>query len=135
MKHLKAFVSGLTLPAVLLPFIFMLVTYSAKELNNSTLVFMHFIPVIWGIWNVLYFAFFRNVSIASFNEDIKIGIWGAILGLLLACIAIFWFNITASISLHIPHYLPLIIAPILYAILWRYIVKKLNDVLGVGRFF
>lgn len=67
------------------------------------------------------------------NRHVRIFIAGAILGLIIAAIGVYWLNIPGLLG--VPqnwHYVPLIAGPIFYGILWLIFVRPLNDVLGVN---
>ena len=59
MKYFRAFIAGLVLPSIILP-IFLCIALAAGKSQILTIPFLHFIPVIWGIWNILYFSFFKK---------------------------------------------------------------------------
>lgn len=129
MRYLKIFISGLVLPTVLLPFLLLIISEEGKS-QLLTLPFIHFLPLIWGIWNVLYFIiFFRFLPE---NRFFSFAIWGAVLGFLVACYGVFALKIPALFELP-NNYLPLIVGPILYAIFWSCVVEPLNRLLGVYR--
>lgn len=131
MRYLKMFIAGLALPSFLLPFIFIL-SWLIANTQVFTYLFPHLIPLIWGIWNILYFEFFSTVLPGS--ENTKWLLTGGILGLLIAIYGVFVMNAPALIGMPTSlHYLPIIVGPIVYAILWRYVVKPLNELLGVLR--
>lgn len=130
MTYLRAFIAGLVLPSVIVPLgiLSALTVHKPQLLENP---FVHFIPIIWGIWNILFFAYFNRVLPGNLNT--RLIITGAILGLLVAACGIFWVGIPDIIGLtNQLRYLPLILGPVLYAILWRYIVKPLNELLGLS---
>lgn len=129
MKYIKMFIAGLAFPSVLVPFLLSIGLLAGKP-QILTITFLHFIPLIWGIWNILYFVFFKDILPGS--EATKLLLTGGILGFLVAVLGIFWFKVPnimgVSQSLI---YLPLILGPVIYAIFWLYIVKPLNDLLDV----
>jgi len=129
MNHIKAFISGLVVPSIILPLVVVIAMETGKG-QVLTHPFIHFIPWIWGIWNVLYFAFFKDFL--PKNLEASLLITGAVLGLLIAIYGVFVLNIPSAVGLPPPlHDIPLIAAPILYAILWRYVVHPINQLLGV----
>src|SRR5262245_19465825 len=78
------------------------------------------LPILWGIWNLLW---------ARHHPRVSIGVWGAALGLgaaaginayLLA--TAMWFRAAALL---------LVFLPTLYWLLWRLAVGPLNEALGV----
>lgn len=129
MKYVKIFIAGLTLPSILLP-LFLCIALIFGKSQILTIPFLHFIPLIWGFWNVLYFVFLREILPG--NANTRLFLTGAILGLFIAIYGVFWLNI--PILLGFPHslnYLPLILGPIIYGFLWLFIVKPLNELLAI----
>lgn len=128
MQYLKAFMAGIVLPSILLP----IGLYTAIAMGKPQLLgipFLHTIPLIWGIWNMLYFAFFK--PLLPMNVNVRLLLTGAILGLLVACCGIFWLHLPRLLEMGKFWYLPLFIGPVLYAILWWLVVRPLNEVLGL----
>ena len=130
MKFLKAFIAGITLPSVILPF----GLYALNALGKGQILQMtsiHFLPLIWGLWNALYFVFLRYF-LYVFGLHGRLYITGALLGLLIAIGGVYWLHLPEDLGVHdYLKYLPLLIAPIIYAFLWRYIVYPLNQVVGL----
>lgn len=127
MKLLKSFIAGIVVPSIILPIIILLAVYLGKS-QILTIPFLHFIPVIWGIWNMLYFTVFKNIL--PENQDTRLLITGALLGFLIAAVGIFYLDIPHLIGMPDQlHYLPLIVGPLVYAVLWRFLVKDLNHIL------
>lgn len=128
MKYIKMFIAGIALPSTLVPFLLCLAKYAGKP-QLLDIPFLHFIPLLWGVWNILYFTWFDKIEL---RETPRLLLTGAILGLLVASIGVFWLHIQAVLGLPASlTYLPLIVGPILYAILWLYIVKPINHLLGL----
>ncbi len=126
MKWLKAFIAGIVVPSIILPIVVLLASYLGKA-QILTVPFLHFIPVIWGLWNILYFAFLKNFL--PENQDLRLYITGGILGFLVAVYAVFWLDVPHLIGLDSIRYLPILLGPVLYAVLWRFLVKDLNHIL------
>lgn len=130
MKYIKMFISGMALPSFIIPFL----VIAALNYGKSQIIgqpFLHFIPLIWGVWNILYFLIFTKILPG--NTTIRILLTGGILGLLIAIYGVFWLHIPSILGLpESMKYLPLLIAPIIYSILWLIIVKPLNDLLGLS---
>lgn len=130
MKYLRAFIAGLVLPSILIPIILCI----ASHLGHKEVLLIpaiHTIPIAWGIWNILYFAVGQKAL--PFELNTRLLITGAVLGLLIAIAGIFILHIPTALGLVTPWtYLPLIVGPILYALLWRYVVKPLNVLLGLA---
>jgi apolipoprotein N-acyltransferase len=130
MKYLKAFIAGVALPSLILP-IGLLALKSVGKQEILTLPAIHFLPLIWGLWNVLYFLLLRPL-LYVFGLESRLYFTGALLGFLVALAGIFWLHIPEELG--IPPYLEyllLIALPIVYALLWRSLVKPLNDIVGL----
>ena len=129
MRYLRAFISGVFLPSLILPFL-MLLYWSLGKANVLNVKFLHFIPILWGIWNVLYVGLFQYILRG--HESAKMFVSGAVLGLIVALIAVYGLKLPSVIGLpKYLAYLPLIIAPIAYGILWWLIVLPLNHIVGI----
>ena len=127
MRLIKIFMAGITFPSILLPCFIILFFENSQIL---TIPFIHFIPVIWGIWNILYVKFF--VEFFPGNSNLKLLISGAVLGLLIASYAVYVLNIPSLLEWPTSFtYIPLFIGPILYVIFWLFIVHPLNQLVGV----
>lgn len=127
MIYIKRFIIGLALPSVILPFM-LLSVYMAHKPGFLSIPFLYFIPMIWGIWNVLDHMIFKRVL----NKDKMLHslIVGAILGLLIATVGVCCFDASKLLGLSSSlTYLPLLIGPLLYALLWAFVVRPLNDLI------
>lgn len=127
MDHFKAFIAGIVVPSIILPFG---LYFAASHGNHQVLglTSLHFLPLVWGLWNVLYFAFFKNFFK---DQNIRLLVTGAVLGFLVAAYAVYHLHIGAVLGHPQLHYLPLVVAPIVYALLWRFAVKPVNDLVGL----
>lgn len=129
MNYIRAFIAGLALPSVLIPFLMSLLI-TLKKPQALDMPFFHFIPIFWGIWNVLFVLVFNKILRGDLGTRMLIA--GAILGFLVAVYGVFWLNLPAVLGLSsVWGFLPLIGAPIAYAILWWLVVRPLNALLGV----
>lgn len=129
MRFIKIFIAGMAFPSFLIPFL-LLFAWLAGRTEILAHPFIHFIPLIWGVWNILYFTWLEGVLPG--DQKVKLLLTGGILGLLIAILAVFVFD--APMLLGLPQsvmYLPLIIAPIVYAVIWLYAVDPINRLLGV----
>ncbi len=129
MKYIKMFIAGMIVPAVILP----LLLFLAVLLGRSQILgipFLHFIPLIWGVWNILYFTLFTKM-LPEYPKT-RLLLAGGVLGFLIAAYGVVWLNIPALLGFPKSfYYLPLLLGPILYALLWLFVVKPLNRLLGV----
>lgn len=130
MKYVRIFIAGMAFPSILLPFLFFLAWVFGKT-QIFSIPFLHFIPLIWGIWNILYFTYFLKKF--PQNPTVRLLITGGILGFLIAIYGVFVLNIPTLMGFPKSFtYLPLIVVPILYAVFWLFIVQPLNRMLGVN---
>jgi hypothetical protein len=127
MFNARAFISGIIIPSIFIPFgLTIWAILGHREVMNE--LFVHWLPIIWGLWNVFYFAKLRDYL--PVRQDLSLFLTGAILGILVSIIGVFIIGIPAMIG--IPNYFPLIFVPVLYGIVWLYLVKPLNNLLGVN---
>ena len=129
MKIFKPFLAGMILPAFMLPFITIILYVFRGEYSHFFLI-APFIPLIWGIWNILFINF-ETIS-PIIDRDINIWLWGSLLGLILISIATLFsipkeiYKIEGFMSYGI-----FFLAPIVYGIVWRYFVKYFNETLDL----
>jgi hypothetical protein len=132
-KYLKVFIAGLAFPATILPFIYSSLFLSGHNavINIPVQFIPHYLPIIFGLWNMLYFAIGEKCPIK--NKYRRLLAWGALLGLIATLIGIFIIGLPELLyGLTGPlQYLPLIVVPIFYGLIWRYVVSSLNDLLGL----
>lgn len=123
--YFKAFLVGLAIPAILLPFVLYGGVWIGKpELLN--VIVLHFLPLVWGIWNIFFLLFFQWLKPGNVNASYFL--MGGLLGLFLAIYGVFGLNLPGLVDVHPPlSYLPLLFVPILYALLWRGFIKPLNQ--------
>jgi hypothetical protein len=131
---LRAYLAGIAVPTIFLMIVATVFTlvryvYNAPIPIERVIVFpMAFVPNLWGLWNVLYAAFFTQ-------GRISLGIFGCLLPLLLAPLGYF---VARMLEFPIPHPIfslapiGLPVAMILYYLAWKYLVGSLNAELGIG---
>jgi hypothetical protein len=130
MNYFRAFIAGLVVPSIILPF-GLTALYLLGKQQVTTNPYIHFLPLVWGIWNVLYFLVFKWILYVV-RVDFRMYFVGGLLGLLVAVAAIFWFDLPSVMGMqHYLRYAPLVAAPVIYAIIWRFLVKPLNEMLGL----
>lgn len=121
--YLKALVVGAALPALLVPLVLYLFVGFGKE-EVLTKPVLHVIPLIWGLWNVLFVALFRHILIPRLSYWVA----GGVLGLLVAIWGVFWLQLPSMLGLSgLFGLLPLVGVPVVYALVWRWVVKPLNE--------
>jgi hypothetical protein len=130
MQSLKAFISGITVPSVLIPFILSGLIYAGKsEISTNPLI--HFIPLLWGIWNVFYFGFLKDIIPGELN--LRLFITGALLGLIVAFLSVYVLNVPSLLGVPPDYkYFPFIVGPIFYGLVWVIFVKHLNNAVGLN---
>lgn len=128
MNLFRGFIAGIVLPTILLPILLFTAIHYGKE-EILTIPFIHLIPVIWGIWYLLYFFIFKHILPGSFT--LKYFITGAVLGFLIAYYGVYELHIPEILDFEEYRHYPLVIAPIAYAIIWRIIVKPIGSFIGI----
>jgi hypothetical protein len=132
-KFVKAFIAGMALPAVLLP-----IAYTMLYLNIHSVVTQHtlqfipmYLPLAWGVANAIFFAMQGEGSTKNANSGLIVT--GACLGFLVAVFGVFVAHIPTMVfgNLRDMQYAPLVVVPVVYAILFRYVVKWINKTVGV----
>lgn len=132
-RYVKAFIAGMAFPGVALP-----LAYSALFMSKHQPLMHHpiqfipmYLPLVWGLANMVYAKVYGNASPKKAN----VGYWviGIVLGFIVAAVGIY--------ALHLPHAVfgvtrqyelaPLVIVPIVYGLVFRYIVKWLNKVVAI----
>lgn len=129
MKLFRPLLAGLTLPAVMLPFL-LLFFYFFKGGFSVLFLIAPFVPLVWGFWNILFINF-ESIS-PIIDRDINIWLWGALLGLIFVSLMSL-FGFTKSL-LNIEGFMTygiFFLVPLLYGIVWRYFVKNINESLDL----
>lgn len=132
-KFVKAFIAGMALPAIFLPLAYtILYFYVHGPFAAHALQFIPmFLPLAWGLANAIYIKLQEESSPKGVNSGLIVT--GACLGFLVAVFGVFIIHVPSMVFGHASslQYLPLVLVPIIYAILWRYVVKWINKLLGV----
>lgn len=129
MQYLRAFIAGIVFPSVVLSIALFFALVLGKA-HIMTKPFLHIIPILWGVWNVLYFTYFYKFL--HRNQNVRLFITGAVLGLVVATFAT-WLRLPEEMGISAEYwYLPLIIAPMIYGFIWVFVVKPLNEVVGLS---
>lgn len=130
---IKSMLAGMGFPGIALPVIYTaLYLYNPALIQSNPLQFIPmYIPILFGITNIIYL----KMGHRFFIQDINLRLWatGACLGLIVAIFGVFILKLPALVFglSHGFQYLPLILLPVIYGALFRYIVKALNQILGV----
>lgn len=132
-KFVKAFLAGVGFPAVFLPLAYTMLffmEYPSMKIHSLQFVPMY-IPIVFGLANML----FVRLSDGTPAKNLDAGLWttGACLGFIVAVIGVFVLHVPTMIfgDMHGFQYLPLIALPIIYGVIFRYVVKWLNKAVGI----
>jgi hypothetical protein len=127
-RYVRAFLAGIGLPTIVVCVAGLIAVVMfdglAPPIQRAILVPIAVNPVIWGLWNVLWFA--------SGSRRLPLGWHGTILGVLLVAI-----GVLAAPSLQVSAITPeagaaaALPTGIAYHVLWRWGVASLNSVLAV----
>ncbi len=133
MTHIKAFIAGILFPAMLFPFVryFMHVQKLIGPEARSLQWFIIFMTLAWGFWNVIFFALEENCPMRG--KAIRPWFFGIMLGLITSAIGVFVidmpekvFGLTGALQ-----YIPLLIVPVVYGVIWKYLIHFINVLVGV----
>ncbi len=132
--YLRAYLAGIAVPTVFLLVVMTNYTIIRYVWDipipiERVIVFpMAAVPNAWGLWNVLYRAFFAG-------RRVSLGVFGGALPLLLVPCG---YGVTRLSGFTVPHVV-LAVAPfalpvgvIVYYLVWKYIVGFLNAELGIA---
>lgn len=133
--YIKAFISGFVFISFFTTFIVLLAQITGNF--NILVSEITLAALVFGVWNMLYF-FLKNKV-----KSIPIGLWGALLGFLFGlvtllrseththhneAILILFDNIFNPETFNfVFHTLSIIWLPILYFLIWHFIIKWLNN--------
>jgi hypothetical protein len=132
--YLRAYLAGIAIPTLALLFIttaytVMRYVYNVPVPVERVIVFpMAAVPNAWGLWNLLWIALLEK-------RGVSLGLFGGALPLLLIPAALLLMRfVSFPIPGDVLRYLPflLVIAPILYYLVWKHFVGFLNAELGIG---
>lgn len=124
---LKAFISGISFPSVAIPISYLCLYYfsgvKATTITTSPLSPIY-MPLFFGVANVVYVRIHRSFP-AKYNDALLIAI-GLLLGVIVNFLHITTLLQSLLVNLPISTNLSL---PIIYALIFRFIVKPLNKLL------
>ncbi len=131
MKYFRAFVAGMLLPAVLAPFLIAFLVLKGEGAAVASLPFLYFGPLLWGLWNMVFFATKQMVPIN--NRNVKIGVYGAVYGLASALINTLGFEFTSKINAFPESmiFFSIVLYPIILYVVWKYVINALNFIFDV----
>lgn len=132
-KFIRAFVAGMLFPAVFLPiaYTFMYI-FKIHNLHTQVLQFVPmYIPILFGLTNVLYVQ--RVIGESTRHANKKLWLTGIVFGLIIAAFGVYVLHLPTVIFgfTNAIQYAPLIIIPIFYGAIFRFIIKWLNKIIAV----
>lgn len=126
---LKEFIAGLSVPATLMPFVYATLYFTGPETVRTTPIeFLPLsLPIIYGLWNIVYFKIGKKCPIKSRSP--RLFVHGATLGLMLALVGVFIIGLPKIVfnAQGLSYYAPLVVVPLLYGTIWRYLVGPVNN--------
>jgi len=124
----KIFLAGLAPLGSILPFVYtFLYAFDLSSVRTLSLQFIPlYLPIIFGVWNVLYFHTLRKWF--PRNQNRRLWIAGIILGFILGLVEVYVVKLPerALGMTGVMVYIPIFIAPVFFGALWRYVVKWFN---------
>lgn len=130
-KSIKAFVAGMAFPAIFLPLLYTFLFFTNQRVAHIEIQFMPmYIPLVFGLANVLYVHMTEG---SQKNANVSLWFTGGCLGFIVAVIGVFVMHFPTMIFgvTHELQYLPLVVVPVVYGLIFRYIVKYFNKTLSV----
>ncbi len=128
---IRAFAAGAALPALLMPLI--LIFFSQLGFgSHSEHSYFHFIPLIWGVWNILCQGICKRCLPAS--ETSRMAISGIVLALLIAGGATYLTTLPSLVSstLGIPWIALVGGITAVYSLVWATLLQRINHLVGLS---
>jgi hypothetical protein len=132
-SFVKAMLAGMGLPSLFLPFAYtVLYFYKGDVIQENPLQFIPmYLPILFGIANVINLKIGARWIIKGVNNQL----WatGAILGFIVSIVGVFVFHIPTLVFGFTGDlkYFPILLLPIIYGAIFRFIIKWLNNVLEI----
>jgi len=128
---LRAYLAGIAIPTMVIPLVIVGLAMQHPsprpfDLEEVVIFPIGLAPNAWGLWNMLYLRVQRSreVPIGLFGAALVLAIAPAAFGLQLALDKVVWTAPLFAVGL--PG------ALILYYLVWKHGVARLNDLLGIG---
>lgn len=130
LKFFKALVAGMSIPAILLPLCYTAIYFLDPNSIRlgSVQVMALYVPIFFGLMNVAYVRVAKNFPAAR-HDNLLIAA-GILLGLLVC-----YFQVP-TLLFGLPHGWAdksIILLPVTYALIFRFLIKWCNNALGVER--
>jgi hypothetical protein len=123
MKEVKAFLSGMAFPATILPFLYSgIIGFICAKIQS----FPMFIPIVFGLWNILRTKLPKKYQTNYWLVGGSLGLIASLFGVFVLDIPGVFFGLVSEWR-----YMPIILIPILYGAIFRYLVKWLDKILKV----
>ncbi|MDD5418053.1 MAG: hypothetical protein PHW96_04185 [Candidatus Nanoarchaeia archaeon] len=123
--YIKILASGFIIPTLGILVIALVFTLLDIEIMRSIL-YIYLVPFMWGLWNLFYYQFLKG---KEGMKDSDLFLIGAALGFIDATIEISVVNLPEMIGMENMKYVFIIIFPLVYGLLWTYVMKKLNKLI------
>jgi len=132
-KYIKAFVAGSAFPVILSPMLYLgipVLIYPDSGFNYVGTIIT--IALIVGSLN-MFFILIRDML--PYSNKLGYLFFGAAHGFILSLFGNFFSSIPTELYMLVgpEQYLTIPAATILYALIWRYIIRNLNIMLGIER--
>ena len=131
MKYFKAFVAGMILPAVIMPFLIAYFVLQGEASAIGKLPLLYFGALLWGVWNVVFVITRKHVPIV--DRNVKLGAYGVVYGLISFLFNSLLFEFTSVIPSFSDAFIiwAIIGYPILLYFAWKYVVNAFNLIFEV----
>jgi hypothetical protein len=130
--YVRAYMAGITVPTIVLLIGVTLFAVAKATLRISVplerlIIFpMAIVPNLWGLWNILYLSL-------GLRGRISIGVYGAALPFLLIPLGMLLAWKMQMFDFMLPLFAgALPVAVLLYYLLWKLVVDRLNETLGIA---
>lgn len=128
-RFFRALAAGVTIPAIIIPLSYAYLNFfapSSIKLFRPTYISPLYIPILFGIANVFYARFSSKLS-HNARDNLLISC-GVALGLIVSTLHVPTFLFGISNAWHDKS---IIVLPLFYAIMFRFIIKWSNKTLGL----
>jgi hypothetical protein len=129
--YLRAYLAGIALPTMVMPVVIVglsLLQPTGHPFHiEDVLIFpIGLVPNAWGLWNMLYLWLRqrRELPAGPYGAGLVLVLAPGALGIQLALGTMIWTPTLFAIGL------PMALA--LYYLVWKHVVARINDILGIG---
>ena len=129
-KYVRAFIAGSAFPVTIWPFLYLGIAFTLNPQSGFQMGAVAILdPIILGVFNILHV--FSLQKWPAKNLNLRYLSTGAVLGLLLSAYGNFVSNLPTKLFLlsGYTQYITIPAAIIAYALIWRYVVKPLNELI------